>query len=76
MSIELCDNLKRDPSPEQIEAVKNTIEYIQKYCKNAKTVIRHFDVNGKHCPARMTDETKEGRERWLKLKARIVKECF
>lgn len=60
VSIELCDNLERDPSPEQIEAVKKTIFYIQKYCKNAKTIIRHFDVNGKHCPARMMDKKKWG----------------
>jgi 23S rRNA pseudouridine955/2504/2580 synthase len=25
---------------------------------NAKTIIRHFDVNGKYCPARMVDESK------------------
>lgn len=60
VSIELCDNLKKDPSPEQIEAVKKTIAYIQKYCPNAKTIIRHFDVNGKYCPARMMDNKKWG----------------
>lgn len=53
VSIELCDIAKKRPSKLQIEAVKKTIKHIRKYCPNAKTVIRHFDVNGKHCPATM-----------------------
>ena len=57
VSIELCDNLKRDPSDAQIKAVKELIKYIRKYCPNAKTVIRHFDVTGKNCPARMTNKS-------------------
>lgn len=55
VSIELCDNLNRYPSLKQIEAVKKTIKYIRKKCPNAKTVVRHFDVTGKHCPANMMD---------------------
>lgn len=58
VSIELCDNLKKDPSDAQIKAVKKCIKYIRKYCPNAKTVVRHFDVNGKHCPARMMTDKK------------------
>lgn len=58
ISIELCDNLKKDPSKAQIEAVKELIGYIRKKCPNAKKVIRHFDVNGKHCPARMMEDEK------------------
>lgn len=53
ISIELCDCASKDPSKEQIEAVKWLISYIQKRCPNAKTIIRHWDVNGKSCPARM-----------------------
>ena len=41
---------------EQAAAVKRLIKYIRKYCSNAHTVIRHFDVNGKHCPAPMMNE--------------------
>lgn len=70
VSIELCDNLKKDPSEAQIKAVKKLIKYIHRYCKNtysAACIIRHFDVNGKHCPARMMDNTK-----WNKFKARII----
>lgn len=58
VSIELCDNLTKDPSEAQIRAVRSTIAYIRKYCQNADTIIRHFDVNGKHCPARMIDSKK------------------
>lgn len=58
VSIELCDNATRDPSAAQINAVVNVIRYIRTYCKSAKVVIRHFDVNGKHCPLRMTSSKK------------------
>ena len=58
VSIELCDNFYRDPSKEQIKAVKKTIRYIRRFCPNAKTIIRHFDVTGKKCPARMVDNAK------------------
>ncbi len=58
VSIELCDNLDKDPSPAQIKAVKKCIKYIRKYCPNATKVVRHFDVTGKRCPARMMDGNK------------------
>ncbi len=66
VSIELCDNLDRDPSDAQIAGVKKAIKHIKKYCPNAKTIVRHFDVNGKHCPARMMDE-----RRWQTFLAKI-----
>lgn len=58
VSIELCDNAEKDPSKAQIEAVKELIAYIRKKCPNAKKVVRHFDINGKHCPIRMMDDRK------------------
>ena len=66
VSIELCDNLHKDPSEAQIRAVKDTIKYIRQYCPNAETVIRHFDVTGKHCPARMMNSAK-----WKEFKKAI-----
>lgn len=66
VSIELCAIADKDASPEQIKATKELITYIRKYCKNAKTIIRHFDVNGKHCPARYMDSKK-----WKTLKEAI-----
>lgn len=53
ISIELCDNADKMPSKEQIKAVRALVKYIRRYCPNAKTIIRHFDVNGKICPAKM-----------------------
>lgn len=50
VSIELCDNKTKYPSKAQTEAVKNLVKYIRKHCKNANTIIRHWDVNGKLCP--------------------------
>lgn len=67
VSIELCDNLTKDPSTKQIKAVKQTINHIRKYCPNAKTLVRHFDVTGKHCPARMMDS-----KRWKKFKKELA----
>lgn len=58
VSIELCDNAKKDPSDAQIKAVKKLIKFIRKWCPNAKKVIRHYDVTGKRCPARMVEDKK------------------
>lgn len=52
VSIELCDCTK-GVSWEQLLAAKKLVGYIQKRCPNAKTIIRHWDVNGKSCPAPM-----------------------
>lgn len=54
VSIELCDIKSQYPSGAQISATKTLIAYIQSECPNAKTIIRHWDVNGKACPGRMT----------------------
>lgn len=59
VSIELCDNLTKDPSPVQIARTRELVSYIQSKCPNAKTIIRHWDVNGKHCPARMVGKDNE-----------------
>lgn len=58
VSIELCDIVDKDPSEAMIKAVKKLIKQIRKSCPRAKKVIRHFDVNGKPCPASMTDNGK------------------
>lgn len=75
VSIELCDNATNDPSEKQIAAVVQCVKYIRKYCKNANYLIRHFDVNGKHCPARMIDSTAAGRKKWIEFKARVYKDA-
>lgn len=58
VSIELCAIAEKDPSGKMIQAVSELIDHIRKYCPNAKAIIRHFDVNGKPCPATMTTDTK------------------
>ena len=55
ISIELCDIISKSPSDSMVKAVKDLIKYIQKYCPNAITIVRHYDVTGKLCPASMVD---------------------
>lgn len=67
VSIEMCDQVNKDASAKQIEAVKWLITYIKKSCPNAKTIIRHYDVNGKPCPARYLNSSK-----WNALKKAVT----
>lgn len=67
VSIEMCDQMNKDASVAQIAAVKELITYIQSQCPNAKTIIRHYDVTTKHCPARYLDANK-----WAQLKAAVT----
>lgn len=75
VSIELCDLYTKHkyPSEKQIMALCETIKYIRKYCKNADTIIRHFDVTGKYCPRTMC-KPYGSTSRWTKLRKRIKKE--
>ena len=52
VSIELCDCVT-GYSKKQVSTTKKLIKHIQKYCPNATTIIRHWDVNGKTCPLPM-----------------------
>lgn len=53
VSIEMCDCASKDPSDKMMKTIKAIVAWIQSKCKNAKTIIRHWDVNGKDCPLRM-----------------------
>lgn len=53
ISIELCDCCT-DTNWTQKVAARKLVKYIQKKCPNAKTILRHWDVNGKSCPAPFT----------------------
>lgn len=57
ISIELCSYVKGMPVKAQMQAVACLIKYIQRKCPNAKTIIRHWDVNGKCCPAPMAGKS-------------------
>lgn len=76
VSIELCDNATKDPSAKQIEATRLLVQHIQSQCPNAKTIIRHFDVTGKDCPARMAPDNASNKtecnNRWNDFKKKIT----
>lgn len=71
ISIELCDDVKNGiiyPSAKTIEnALDLTKMLMQKYNIPVDRVIRHFDVNGKPCPAYWTNEAKWKADFWRKL---------
>lgn len=65
VSIELCDCCS-NTNYKQALAVRKLVKHIQKKCPNATHIVRHWDVNGKHCPAPMIGKDNE---KWKKLKA-------
>ncbi|MFQ9516710.1 MAG: N-acetylmuramoyl-L-alanine amidase family protein [Eubacterium sp.] len=67
VSIELCDCVT-GYSKKQAKATKKLIKRIRKKCPNAKTIIRHWDVNGKQCPAPMAGKDNA---MWKKFKKAI-----
>ena len=71
VSIELCDIAKKDPSDTMLEATRELVAYIRNQCSNAKTIIRHWDVNSKSClPLDNTEVlTKDG---WVSLADVII----
>ena len=68
VSIELCDMCLKT-NWEQMYATRKLVKYIQSKCPNAKTIIRHWDVNGKDCPAPFTGS---GNEKWTEFKRFIT----
>lgn len=66
VSIELCDIIVKEPSEAMIKSTMELIEVIRMFCPNAKTILRHWDVSGKSCPAQFVDNS-----RWRKLVTKI-----
>ena len=66
MSRGLGDVYKRQ---KQVKSCKRLVKYIKKYCPNAKTIIRHWDANGKNCPAPMSGKNNFN---WKKFKKELV----
>ena len=66
VSIELCDIVDKDISEKQLESLKWLIKKIMRKCKNARTILRHYDINHKQCPARYVDSKK-----WNELLRRL-----
>lgn len=69
VSIELCDIYDKEPSAKMIKSTKKLIKHIRRWCPNAKTIIRHWDVNGKECPYIMSSKNNAA---WNKFKDKIV----
>lgn len=74
ISIELCDDVRNGviyPSEKTIEnALELTKSLMKKYNVPASRVIRHFDVNGKICPAYWCG-TDAKNKKWAEIKARL-----
>ena len=70
VSIEMCD-CTVNVGWKQMLAVRKLVQYIQKKCPNAKTIIRHWDVNGKACPAPMIGKDNK---KWKHLYNKITKD--
>lgn len=64
ISIELCDCCK-ETNWEQMKAARQLVKYIWGKCPNAKTIIRHWDVNGKDCPLPMIGKDNK---KWKRLR--------
>lgn len=73
ISIELCGVEKRDPSPEQIKALKKLIRYYGKKCPNIKYIVRHYDITTKACPTRYQGTAKNN-AKWQELKDELMSE--
>lgn len=70
VSIELCDWKSGMPSWEQMKSVRQLITYIQKTCPNAKTVVTHWQVNGKACPVSCVGKNNKN---WKRLHTYLTK---
>lgn len=68
VSIEMCDCIA-GASWEQMLAIRELVLYIKKRCPNAKTIIRHWDVNGKECPKPMIGK---GNLKWKHLHNKLT----
>lgn len=59
ISIELCDSVKSVPQKTRENALWLIKQLMKKYNIDTDHIIRHFDVNGKHCPASFVDNAKD-----------------
>lgn len=71
ISIELCDDVKNGVIYPSAKTIENALDLarllMSKYNVTVDRVIRHFDVNGKPCPAYWVDNAKWRAEFWDKL---------
>ena len=69
ISIELCDIVDKPIGKYQKEKLIYLLKQIHKHHKNAQTIIRHYDVNGKNCPCYYVEHP----DKWEKLKKEVEK---
>lgn len=67
ISIEMCNSVKTVPEKTKQLVKELVLLLMQKYNIPATNIIRHFDVNGKCCPASLIDDKK-----WTQFKKEIV----
>lgn len=68
LSIEMCNSVSSVPDDVFNDAVELTKFYMNKYNVPASNVYRHWDVNGKSCPAPWASKNSSG---WTKFKKAI-----
>ena len=71
LSVEMCNCVKSVPDKVFDQTVELTRFLMDKYNVPPSRVIRHWDVNGKECPARWIGKSNDG---WDKFKRAIVGE--
>ena len=71
ISIELCDDIKNGKVYPHDRTIENALSLVNKLMREYNipkdNVIRHYDVNGKKCPAYWVDDTKWKKEFWNKI---------
>ena len=71
LNIEICDDVKNGVVYPSQATIDNVIAFtkvkMKEYNISKENVIRHFDVNGKPCPAYWIDDAKWKSEFWNKL---------
>lgn len=72
IGIEMCNCLDKLDT----KVLENTICLVKDLCKKYNIpldhIVRHYDVSGKHCPARMIDDTEEFKNNWLLFKKAVA----
>lgn len=71
VSVEMCNCVKSIPQKVFDQTVELTRFLMDKYNIPPSRVVRHWDVNGKDCPARWTGKNNDG---WDKFKRTIIEE--
>ena len=74
INIELCDDIKNGNIYPTEAAISNAIDLVRslmkKYNISSNNVIRHFDVNGKRCPAYWCGDSQKN-AKWQEFKSRL-----